>query len=112
MRDIHRLTPAIMSVTTVMMMVASALMSGLTPRRTFEKITIGSVLRRAGDEARDHQVVERQREGQQPARDQRRRDDRQGDDEEDLRAGARPDPSPLPRARSKVDRRDWTTTVT
>ena len=35
--------------------------------------------RRAGDKARDHQIVERQRERQEPARDQRRADPRQGD---------------------------------
>src|SRR5579863_9861169 len=44
MRDIHRLTPMIMSVTTVMVMVASTLISGLTPRRTFENTTMGRVL--------------------------------------------------------------------
>src|ERR1700688_4718162 len=44
MRDIHKLTPTIIMVTTVMVMVASTLISGLTPSRTLENTTIGSVL--------------------------------------------------------------------
>ncbi len=43
-RAIQRLTPAIIRVTTVMVMVASTLISGLTPRRTFENTTMGKVL--------------------------------------------------------------------
>src|SRR6202453_3845320 len=43
-RAIQKLTPRIISVTTVMVMVASTLISGLTPKRTFENTTIGSVL--------------------------------------------------------------------
>src|SRR5271155_6261156 len=43
-RDSQMLTPTIMSVTTVMVSVASTLISGLTPSRTFENTTIGSVL--------------------------------------------------------------------
>ena len=65
--------------------VASALICGLTPRRTLEKITIGKVVEAGpGGEAGDDEIVERQREGQQPARRQRRRDQRQGDDGEHL----------------------------
>src|SRR6202166_1821489 len=44
MRDIHKLTPTIMSVTTVMVIVASTLISGQTPSRTFENTTMGRVL--------------------------------------------------------------------
>jgi len=43
-RAIHKLTPTIMIVTTVMVMVASTLISGLTPSRTFENTTMGRVL--------------------------------------------------------------------
>src|SRR5580658_7570721 len=43
-RAIHRLTPTIMQVTTAMVMVASTLISGLTPRRTLENTTMGKVL--------------------------------------------------------------------
>src|SRR5271165_7494355 len=43
-RDIQKLTPTIIMVTTEMVSVASTLISGLTPKRTFENTTIGSVL--------------------------------------------------------------------
>src|ERR1700685_648127 len=43
-RAIQKLTPTIISVTTLMVMVASTLISGLTPSRTFENTTMGSVL--------------------------------------------------------------------
>src|SRR5580698_6372706 len=43
-RAIQKLTPTIISVTTLMVIVASTLISGLTPSRTFENTTIGSVL--------------------------------------------------------------------
>src|SRR5580692_7162840 len=43
-RAIQRLTPTIIVLTTVSVMVASTLISGLTPRRTLENTTMGSVL--------------------------------------------------------------------
>src|SRR5580698_8915113 len=43
-RAIQKLTPTIISVTTLMVIVASTLISGLTPSRTFENTTMGSVL--------------------------------------------------------------------
>ena len=50
------------------MMVASAFTSGLTPSRTLEKMTIGRVLEPGpATNCDDHQIVPRQREGQQPA---------------------------------------------
>ena len=85
--------------TTPTISVASALISGVTPSRTLEKIIIGSVLVDGpAAKARDHQIIQRQREGQQPARHDRRRDDRQRDQQEHLRSAARPGPSPPPRA--------------
>ena len=66
-RDIQKLTPTIISVTTAMVMVASTLISGLTPSRTFENTTIGRCSIRARSEARDHQIVPGERERQQPA---------------------------------------------
>ncbi len=46
--------------TTTRRIVASALICGLTPRRTLEKITIGSVVDAGPDgEARDDEIVER-----------------------------------------------------
>src|ERR1700676_1456395 len=43
-RAIQKLTPTIIAVTTVIVIVASTLISGLTPNRTFENTTMGSVL--------------------------------------------------------------------
>src|ERR1700722_11821527 len=43
-RAIHKATAMIISVTTAMVSVASTLISGLTPRRTFENTTMGNVL--------------------------------------------------------------------
>ncbi len=69
--------------TTAIRMVQIALISGFTPSRT-SRIDADRQRRRAGagGEARDHEVVERQRERQQKSRDHRRHDQRQGDGEE------------------------------
>ncbi len=68
-----------------MVMVVSALMSGIMPILTLDQIRIGRVvLPGAGDKVRDHPIVERDGQGQKPPRDDRRRDDRQGDVAQDL----------------------------
>ena len=56
---------------------------------------------RAGGEARDHQIVPRQRECQQPTRQNGGENDGQRDDEEHLERAARPDPWRPPRERCR-----------